>query len=183
MSFRSNKHQSPAQGNRLSGSKKFSTIASAIGLKPKKVLTPAEEPTSPILPLPTADVEPPPPPVPPKSPVKPVPVAVGWTESRGVQPPISIVDSCQQSVFGTDIDPFATPEFPDSSPNVHESLRFSTFSEESTFESHARRDAHSRTSFASSSSLSHHRSDFTSEFSPVSSPLLSPATSGRHVSR
>ncbi|KAH9065775.1 hypothetical protein EDB87DRAFT_887983 [Lactarius vividus] len=35
----------------------------------------------------------------------------------------------------------------------------------------------------SSSSLSHHRSDITSDFSPVSSPLLSPATSGRHLSR
>ncbi|KAF8274121.1 hypothetical protein EI94DRAFT_1714772 [Lactarius quietus] len=38
-------------------------------------------------------------------------------------------------------------------------------------------------SFASSSSLSHHRSDLTSDFSPASSPLLSPTTSGRHLSR
>ncbi|KAH8997328.1 hypothetical protein EDB92DRAFT_1411313 [Lactarius akahatsu] len=179
----SNKQQSPNQGNRLSGSKKFNTIASVIGLKPKKVTTPVEEPPSPVLPLHTGDIDAPPRPA--KAALKPVSVAVGWADPREVQPD-DFVDSCQQSVFSTDIDPFAAPGFPDGSLNVPESLRFSTLSDVSTYESHVRRDAsyaHNRMSFASSSSLSHHRSDVTSDFSPVSSPLLSPATSGRHLSR
>ncbi|KAI9444835.1 hypothetical protein H4582DRAFT_1911608 [Lactarius indigo] len=179
----SNKQQSSTQGNRLSGSKKFNTIASVIGLKPKKVSTPVEEPPSPVLPLHTGDIDAPPRPA--KSALKPVSVAVGWADPSEVQPD-DYVDSCQRSVFSTDIDPFAAPGFPDGSLNVPESLRFSTLSDVSTYESHVRRDApyaHNRMSFASSSSLSHHRSDVTSDFSPVSSPLLSPTTSGRHLSR
>lgn len=185
-SSNSNKQQSSTQSNRLSGSKKFNTIASAIGLKPKKAATPVDEPPSPVLPLHTGDIGSPPRPT--KPALKPVSVAVGWADSPDVQPPLSddYADSCRQSVFGIDIDPFATPEFQDRSLNIPESLRFSTLSDNSTFESHVRRDvpyAHNRMSFASSSSLSHQRSDVTSDFSPTSSPLLSPATSGRRLSR
>ncbi|KAN0133229.1 hypothetical protein V8E53_008953 [Lactarius tabidus] len=179
-SLRSNKQQSSTQSNRLSGSKKFNSIASVIGLKPKKVSTPVEEPPSPVLPLHTGEID-----APPRHTKSAHNHTVEWADPLDVQPslPEDCVDSCGQSVFSADIDPFAAPGFPDCSPNIPESLRFSTLSDISTFESHVRKDAHNRMSFASSSSFSHHRSDVTSDFSPASSPLLSPITSRRHLSR
>ena len=173
-----------SQGSKPSASKKFSTIATAIGLKPKKTATPVQEPVSPILPLHTGDIETPPRPT--KPAVKPVPVAVGWSDPRALQPE-EFLDAYPQSVFSTDLDPFAAAaKFSDGIPSVSDSLRFSTFSEVSVLDPHLHRDAshtHDRISFASSSSLSHHRSDITSDSSPISSPLLSPVMSGHHLSR
>ena len=172
--------------NRLSGSKKLNTIATAIGLKPKKTHppTPIEEPASPVLPIHTGDIESPARPT--KSAVKPVSVAVGWADPQAVQH--EFLEAYPQSVFSTDLDPFAAAaKYPHGPPNVSESLRFSTFSEVSTLESHARKDAphaRNRTSFTSSSSLSHQRSDITTaDSSPISSPFLSPVMSRRHLSR
>ncbi|KAI0308177.1 hypothetical protein B0F90DRAFT_1813487 [Multifurca ochricompacta] len=178
---------SPTQCPKLAtSSKRLNTLASAIGLKPKKTATPVEEPPSPVLPIHTGDIDPPSHHS--KLVHKPVSVAVGWSDPHSLQPPLSkdFVDSYPQSVFSTDLDPFAAAKYSDCSPNVSDSLRFSTFSEVSTLESHVRKDSsypHNRMSFASSSSLSHQRSDVTSDSSPVSSPLLSPVIPGRHLSR
>ncbi|KAI0003645.1 hypothetical protein BJV74DRAFT_881487 [Russula compacta] len=180
----STKHQPSSQGTKLSGSKKLNIIATAIGLKPKKTATPVQEPVSPVLPLHTGDIESPPRST--KSVVKPVSVAVGWTEPSAL-PPEDFLDAYPQSLFSTDLDPFAAAtKYPDGLPSVSEPLRFSTFSEVSTLEAHVRKDAryaHNRMSFASSSTLSHQRSDITSDFSPISSPLLSPELSGRRLTR
>ena len=115
-----------------------------------------------------------------------VSVAVGWSDPHAV-PPEGFLDAYPQSVFSTDLDPFAAAaKYPDGPPNVSDPHRFSTFSEASTMESQVRRDAphtHNRMSFASSSSLSHQRSDVTSDSSPIGSPLLSPLMSSRHLSR
>jgi hypothetical protein len=183
--LKKNSKQLPcSQGSKPSASKTLSTIATAIGLKPKKTATPVQEPASPILPLQTGDIETPPRPT--KQAVKPVPVAVGWSDSRALQPE-EFLDAYPQSVFSTDLDPFATAaKYSDGIPSVSDALRFSTFSKVSVLDPHSHQDAshtHNRISFASSSSLSHHRSDITSDFSPISSPLLSPVTSGRHLSR
>ncbi|KAI0296235.1 hypothetical protein BC826DRAFT_1103963 [Russula brevipes] len=179
----SSKQQPFSQGNKFTSSKKFHTIATAIGFRPKKTAAPVEEPISPVLPLHTGDIESP---RTPKSVVTPVSVAVGWTDPRSPQPE-EFIDAYPQSVFSTDLDPFAAAaKYPDGPPDVSDSLRFSTFSEVSTLESRVRRDAHyprNRMSFTSSSSLSHQRSDVTSDSSPISSPLLSPLVSGRHLSR
>jgi hypothetical protein len=172
-----------SQGGKPSPSKKFS-IATAIGLKPKKTAAPVQEPVTPILPLHTGDIETPPRPT--KPVLKSVPVAVGWSDPRSLQPE-EFLDAYPQSVFSTDLDPFATAaKYSDGIPSVSDSLRFSTFSEVSVLDPHLHRDApltHDRISFASSSSLSHHRSDITSDSSPISTPLLSPVMSGRHLSR
>jgi hypothetical protein len=182
--FQNSKQLSCSQGSKLSASKKLSTIATAIGLKPRKTVTPVQEPATPILPLHTGDIETPPRPT--KPAVKPVPVAVGWSDPRALQPE-EFLDAYPQSVFSTDLDPFATAaKYSDGIPSVSDSLRFSTFSEVSVLDPHLHQDAphtHNRISFASSSSLSHHRSDITSDFSPISSPLLSPVMSGHHLSR
>jgi hypothetical protein len=118
--------------------------------------------------------------------VKPVSVAVGWSDPRALQAE-GFLEAYPQSVFSTDLDPFATAaKYPDGPPNISDSLRYSTFSEVSVLDPHVRQDAphtHNRMSFASSSSLSHHRSDLTSDSSLISSPLLSPVMSGRHLSR
>ena len=139
---------------------------------------------TPILPLHTGDIETPPRPT--KPAVKPVPVAVGWSDPRALQPE-EFLDAYPQSVFSTDLDPFATAaKYSDGIPSVSDSLRFSTFSEVSVLDPHLHQHAprsHNRISFASSSSLSHHRSDITSDSSPISSPLLSPVMSGHHLSR
>lgn len=139
---------------------------------------------SPALPLHTGDIESPPRST--KPVVKPVSVAVGWTEPCGLQPE-DFLDPYPQSLFSTDLDPFAAAtKNPDGLPSAAEPLRFSTFSEVSTLEAHVRKDAryaHNRMSFASSSTLSHQRSDITSDFSPISSPLLSPELSGRRLTR
>jgi hypothetical protein len=182
--FQNSKQLSCSQGSKLSASKKLSTIATAIGLKPRKTVTPVQEPATPILPLHTGDIETPPRPT--KPAVKPVPVAVGWSDPHALQPE-EFLDAYPQSVFSTDLDPFATAaKYSDGIPSVSDSLRFSTFSEVSVLDPHLHQDAphtHNRISFASSSSLSHHRSDITSDFSPISSPLLSPVMSGHHLSR
>lgn len=173
-----------SQGSKPSASKKLSTIATAIGLRPKKTATPVQEPATPILPLHTGDIETPPRPT--KPAVKPVPVAVGWSDPRALQPE-EFLDAYPQSVFSTDLDPFATAaKYSDGIPCVSDSLRFSTISEVSVLDPHLHQDVphtHDRISSASSSSLSHHRSDITSDSSPISSPLLSPVMSGRHLSR
>jgi hypothetical protein len=119
--------------------------------------------------------------------VKPVSVAVGWADPQTVQPE-EFLEAYPQSVFSTDLDPFAAAaKYPHRPPNVSNPLRFSTFSEASTLESPVRKGAphaHNRTSLTSSSTLSHQRSDITTtDSSPISSPLLSPVTSGRHLSR
>ncbi|KAI9512548.1 hypothetical protein F5148DRAFT_1279662 [Russula earlei] len=162
----SSKQQQFSQGSK-SPSKRFNTIATAIGLRPKKSATPVQEPTSPVLPLHTGDIESPPRP----------------TKSL----PEDFLDAYPQSVYSTDLDPFATAaKYPDGPPNVSDSLRFSTISEVSTLESHVRTDpthVHKRMSFASSSSLSHQRSDVTSDSSPFSSPLMSPVMPSRRLSR
>lgn len=139
---------------------------------------------TPILPLHTGDIETPPRPT--KPAVKPVPVAVGWSDPRALQPE-EFLDAYPQSVFSTDLDPFATAaKYSDGIPSVSDSLRFSTFSEVSVLDPRLHQHAphtHNRISFASSSSLSHHRSDITSDSSPISSPLLSPVMSGSQLSR
>ncbi|KAH9968584.1 hypothetical protein BC827DRAFT_1164158 [Russula dissimulans] len=177
----SSKQHPFSQPSKFSSSKKFSAIATAIGLRHKKSV---EEPPSPVLPLHTGDIESPPRLS--KSVSKTVSVAVGWSDPRAL-PPEEFLDAYPQSVFSTDLDPFAAAaKYPDGPPDVSDPHRFSTFSEASTAESQLRRDAphtHNRMSFASSSSLSHQRSDVTSDSSPISSPLLSPVMSGSHLSR
>ncbi|KAI0275038.1 hypothetical protein BC834DRAFT_850755 [Gloeopeniophorella convolvens] len=177
--------QPPSQGDaKRSSSRKLSNIATAIGLKPKKSAYPVEEPPSPDLPLHAVDIESPPR----HTHSKPVSVAVGWSDPHSIRTPLhdDFADRYPQSVFSSDLDPFAAKYNPDSSSTIPESVRFSTFSDASTTESHLRRDpyAYNRMSFASSSSQSHQRSDFTADTSPASSPLLSPMKpSGRRVSR
>ena len=71
--------------------------------------------------------------------VKPVSVAVGWSDPRTLQE--DFLDAYPQSVFSTDRDPFATAaKYPDGPPNVFDSLRYSTFSEVSVLDSHIRQD-------------------------------------------
>lgn len=182
--FKNSKQLPCPQGSKPSTSKKFSTIATAIGLKPKKTPAPVQNPVSPILPLHTGDIETPPRPT--KPAVKPVPVAVGWSDPRALQPD-EFLHAYPQSVFSTDLDPFASAaKYSDGIPSVSDSLRFSTISEVSVLGPHLHRDVshtHDGISFASSSSLSQHRSDMTSDSSPISSPLLSPVMSGQHLSR
>ncbi|KAI0034176.1 hypothetical protein K488DRAFT_84265 [Vararia minispora EC-137] len=144
-----------ANGSSTKQSKKFNTLATAIGLKPRKHAITIQEPPSPVLPLHTGNLEPLP-----LSSNRHSDTGNSWDEPPEPKTPSDVPKhlSYTQSVMTTsEIDPFAAHFIP-TSPVTLASNRISAFSDISTTESSHNADftlSLNRQSYTSSSDNSH----------------------------
>ncbi|KAA1468015.1 hypothetical protein DENSPDRAFT_927031 [Dentipellis sp. KUC8613] len=189
-----NNEKSSSSAAKQGSSKKFNTLATAIGLKPKKTALAIQDPPSPVLPLHTPDIdEPPPLTFTTRPPAKSVSTVRSWddlpeprtpSEPWTPEPPKDRSSFSRSVMTVSDVDPFASRYV---GPG-HDHARLSVFSDASTSDSHGRKGDHSseynRTSYASSSSHSHRRADMTSDAAAMaSSSLMSPDFDRRRLSR